>query len=505
VLTGCFAGDQPQADGDGTSSPPPSPSGSRTAGGSDRSARSDLDRFYDQEPDWRDCRQRFECATVEVPLDYADPGGEVIELAVNRLPASEQDDRIGSLLLNPGGPGSSGLDYARSADRVVSADLRRRFDVVGFDPRGVGESSPIDCLTDEQTDTLVAADGSPDSPAEVTRLADLSRQLGQRCAQRSPDLVEHVGTRDAARDLDVLRAVLGDERLSYLGKSYGTYLGATYAGLFPDRVGVMVLDGALDPSTTSTEIAQEQAVGFEQALAAFVSDCLGLADCPLSGDLERGLTQVDRLLARIDREPLTGQDGRPVTEGLAVLGLAAALYDEGSGWPVLRLALTQARRGDGQTLLALADFYLDRRPDGTYATNSNEAIYAVNCLDRPAGGGVEEAQDDADLFARAAPRFGRYLAWSGLPCATWPAPPQGDPERIEAAGAAPILVVGTTRDPATPYQWAESLARQLESGRLLTFDGDGHTAYRRGSDCIDAAVDRYLLGGGLPAEGTTCR
>ncbi len=468
--------------------------------------RPGLARYYDQSPDWSSCGGGFECAEVAVPLDYDDPSADQISIAVTRLPAEDGDDRIGSLLVNPGGPGGSGIDYVRRAPDVLGSAVRDRFDVVGFDPRGVGRSEPVECLDDEQLDEFVAADGSPDTPAEERAVLQHARELAEGCERRSGRLLPHVGTADAARDMDVLRAVLGDERLHYLGKSYGTFLGATYAGLFPSRVGRLVLDGALDPRVRSEDFNREQAEGFEVALDAFVRDCLEQDDCPLRGTPDEGLAQVDRFLADVDATPLRGDGERELPQGLAVLGIVAALYDETRGWPILRQALTQAFAGDGSLLLLLADLYTDRDPSGRYTTNQNEVIYAVNCVDRPeAGGDIASARRLAEQYERTAPHFGAYLAWSGLACASWPVRPQGKPGPIPAKGAAPILVVGTTRDPATPYEWAVGLAEQLESGVLLTWDGDGHTAYQSGSDCVDDVVDDYLIDGKVPAEGTRCR
>lgn len=462
-----------------------------------------LASFYTQLLQWDPCRDGFECARLTVPLDYAAPGGRTIKVAVVRLPAGDDDPR-GSLILNPGGPGASGVDYARAADTVVSDRVRDRYDVVGFDPRGVRRSAPVDCLTDRQLDVFVATDGSPDSAAEEAQLDRESRTFGQGCALRRPALAQHIGTRDVARDLDVLRSALGDRRLNYLGKSYGTYLGLTYAELFPRRVGRLVLDGQLDPASSSLEIAAGQAAGFQRAFRAFLADCVKRRSCPVPGTVDQAESQVGRLLDDIDARPLRGERGRPVTQALTVLGVATALYDEGS-WGLLRQAFSEATRGEGATFLALADYYGDRGPDGRYTTNSVEALYAVNCLDRPEQGDLAAFRAAAVEMTRTSPVFGAYLAWGALPCASWPYPPQGTPHPIAAKRARPILVVGTTRDPATPYEWAQSVARQLDKGRLLTLEGDGHTAYRRGSACIDRAVDRYLLEGLPPAVGTRCR
>ena len=359
------------------------------------------------------------------------------------------------------------------------------------------------CFSDAETDTFLAADGSPDTTTEEQRLVDLAKEFGERCAERSGDLLGHVSTVEVARDLDVLRAVLGDERLNFLGKSYGTYIGATYAGLFPDRVGRLVLDGALDPKLTSAALNEGQAVGFEGALTAFVDDCVRRSGCPLPDGRAQALAAVEGLLDDIDRRPLDAEPGRPLTQGLAMLGLALGLYDKGF-WSGLRQGLDEALQGDGSTLLVFADLYASRDRSGRYEGNSMAAQYAVNCLDRAEGSDIAALRSTADEVEKEAPIFGAYLMWSSLPCGFWPVPVTGESHAVGAEGAPPIVVVGTTRDPATPYAWAVSLADQLASGRLLTFEGDGHTAYH-GNNCIDRAVDRFFLEGKAPADGTRCR
>jgi pimeloyl-ACP methyl ester carboxylesterase len=478
----------------------PSSTSSATRGASS-TADPDLAVYYDQKVRWQGCQDGFECAKVRVPVDYAAPSGASVALSVVRLPARGRD-RLGSLLINPGGPGASGIDYARVADTQISAAVRSHYDIVGFDPRGVGESAPIRCLSDAQTDEFTAQDGSPDSAAEESEVVRLSRLLGDRCAARNDGLLAHVGTRDVARDLDVLRGVLGEKKLDYLGKSYGTYLGATYAEMFPERVGRLVLDGVVDPAADTAALVRSQALGFERALASFVDDCLPRQTCPLSGDRAAALAQVSGILDHADRTPLRAS--RPVTQSLTLLGIAYAMYAP-SLWEVLREALSEAETGRGSTLLLLADSYLDRTSKGHYSTNGNDAIYAVTCLDRPETSDLAVLRVRATELAAVAPRFGAYLAWGTLPCGFWPAAAEGKAAPIRAAGAAPILVVGTTRDPATPYAFAQHVAAELESGRLLTYVGDGHTAYARGSACIDHAVDAYLDEGTLPARGTRCR
>ncbi|MGL5859155.1 MAG: alpha/beta hydrolase [Angustibacter sp.] len=465
---------------------------------------SGLERFYSQRLSWRGCGGEFQCTELTVPVDYGRPAGPTIRLSVVRLATGDDDTRVGSLIVNPGGPGGSGVQYARAARAVITSAARDAFDVVGFDPRGVGASAPVECLDDQQTDELVAADPTPDTAGEVTATVRLLRQLGERCRQRGGALLPHVDTRSAARDIDVLRAALGDRRLFYLGKSYGTFLGATYADLFPRNVGRMVLDGALDPALSNDEVSIGQGRGFEQATRAFVTDCARQASCPLGSDVTRGMRRLQDLIESMDQSPLrTSDPRRPLTEGLGSLGVAVAMYDEGY-WPTLRTALDTALGGDGSALLELSDVYTERGSDGRYRSNQNVAILAVNCLDRPDTGGLRGVERSIARFDRASPTWGRYLAWSQLPCAYWPVKMKTKPARITAEGTPPIVVIGTTRDPATPYQWAQGLADQLSQARLVTYDGDGHTAYMRGSRCVDRAVDAYLLRGTPPEDGLRC-
>lgn len=500
ALAGC------SGTGDGEAGRTPAPAPSSPAGTPD-GIDPELAGYYGQELAWAGCGGDAECATVEVPLDYAAPAGERVELSVLKVRATgDPEERIGSLLVNPGGPGVSGVDYARAARAAVSESARQRYDVVGFDPRGVARSAPVDCVDDAQLDEILAGDPTPDDVAEVAGLQRRAGVLAQGCADRSGQLLPHVGTVAAARDLDVLRAVLGDERLSYLGKSYGTFLGAAYARLFPERIAAMVLDGVLSPTVTGREMALGQAEGFEAAFDAFVTDCVAGQDCPLGPTVAEARATFQQLLGLIDRVPLpTDQPGRPLTEGLALYGVALPLYfAPEEGWPVLRDALTQALAGDGSALLALADRYLLRDDGGSYSGNLNEALSAVNCLDRPRAGSVAEVEASVPDFVAAAPTFGAALAWSGVTCAVWPIAAEPDTTPVQATGAPPILVVGTTGDPATPYAWAQALAASLDDGRLLTYEGFVHTAYLAGSDCVDEAVDSYLLDATLPAEGTVC-
>ncbi len=459
--------------------------------------------FYSQQIVWETCHEEFQCTTVEVPLDYDAPDGEVIELAVLRLPATG-GDRIGSLLVNPGGPGVSGTEYARSGP--VNEGVAERFDIVGFDPRGVGDSAPIDCLDDAALDDFLETDGSPDNAAEITQLQEQVAAFVAGCTDRSAEMLPHVGTADVARDLDVLRSVLGDPLLNYRGASYGSEIGAAYAELFPDRVGRLVLDGPVDPTLTGEQFLLGQARGVERALTAYLQSCAAEEDCPLGESGAEARSTLTDLLAVIDAAPLpTEDDDRPLTQSLAVLGIVVPLYlNPDEGYLLLDLAFERALAGDGTALLFLADEYLKRNSDGTFRGNLHEVFSAVNCIDRPFAMAIEEIVAGVTAFEDASPILGPSLAWGGLVCADWPVPP-AEPAPVTATGANPILVVGTTGDMATPYEWAQALAAQLESAVLLTYEGGSHTAYRRGSDCIDAAVDDYLIDGTVPEDGLRCQ
>ncbi|MGW2084693.1 alpha/beta hydrolase [Streptomyces sp. NPDC001880] len=465
-----------------------------------------LKPYYAQQLTWRDCGvEGFQCTTMIAPLDYEEPDDGDIKLAVARKTATGPGERIGSLLVNPGGPGGSAIEYLQSYAGVgYPAQVRARYDMVAVDPRGVARSEPVVCLTGPQMDAYTQVDQTPDDAREVTTLNNSFQQFAGGCEERSGEILPHVSTVETARDMDMLRALLGDEKLHYVGASYGTFLGATYAGLFPARVGRLVLDGAMDPSLDAVELNRQQTAGFETAFQAFAADCVKKKGCPLgTTSTTDAANRMKRFFADLDAHPIATGDSRRLTESLATTGVIAAMYDE-SAWPQLREALSAARNGDGSGLLALSDNYYERRPNGTYA-NLMFANAAVNCLDLPPAFADPEAVTQAvPSFEKASPVFGESFAWAALNCADWPVPPTGTPHRIEAKGAAPIVVVGTTRDPATPYEWARSLADQLDSGILLTYQGDGHTAYGRGSDCIDTAINTYLLEGTPPAEGKTC-
>ncbi|HWJ85769.1 MAG TPA: alpha/beta hydrolase [Cellulomonas sp.] len=491
VLAGCAPGKNQ------VTAPTPAASGSSAAA----EDHGDLDAFYDQQLDWTTC-DAGQCADLTVPVDYADPSGQTIELALARHTAD--GTAIGSLLINPGGPGASGVDFLESFLSEATSTIKKNFDIVGFDPRGIQRSSPIECVDAAEMDRLVALDPDTDTDAGLQAMIDESATFSKECLNRSGEVFGHVDTVSAAKDLDVMRAVLGDDVLHYLGFSYGTKLGATYAALFPDRAGRLVLDGALDPTLSEGEIESGQAAGFEGALRAYVTDCLQGSSCPLTGSVDNGMQQIRALLDRAKLHPLPTGTDRDLTQALAFSGIAVTLYSQ-SFWSALTSGLTAAiRQGDGSILLSFADVYYDRSEDGTYSTNSTEAFRAVNCLDDRSSTDFDAMRAQAAEIQKVAPTVGSFFSFGGTSCGDWAVPEVGGLDDYSAQGAPPILVVGTTNDPATPYAWAQSLATTLSSGVLLTYEGEGHTAYRADNTCIAKVVDSYLVDGTVPDDGTRC-
>jgi pimeloyl-ACP methyl ester carboxylesterase len=476
-----------------------------TGAGATAPAPVTLSGYDAQKLRWHPCDHGFQCARLVVPFDYQRPAWRRFSLPVIRLPATDPRDRIGSLVVNPGGPGGSGIQYALEARTQISAAVRARFDVVGFDPRGVGGSVPaIHCLTGPQLDKYFETSDTPTTAAQLATVVSQSKLFARGCEQRSGALLRYVGTANAARDMDVLRAALGDARLTYLGKSYGTYLGTWYAQLFPSHVRALVLDGAVDPGASPFSMNIVQAQGFQVALRSFVADCLRLTGCPLGrgGSVTAATARVQALLNAAARKPLLSQiNGQPGVAPLLLNGIAAALYSK-RFWPYLREGLGAALAGNGSILVELGDLDVERSQNGQYS-NLTAAEVAVDCLDRAWPRSLPAWRSAAAAAAKAAPMFGAPIMWGSLPCAYWPVS-DAAPVRLRGQGAPAILVVGTTRDPATPFRWAQALAHDLASGVLLGWNGDGHTAYMMGSSCVDSAVDKYLIGLVVPRNGTMC-
>ncbi len=458
-----------------------------------------LQDFQGQKIKWRTCYDSMLCTDVLVPIDYTNIKLGTFKISVLKHEASNKEDRIGSMLVNPGGPGASGVEYAYQAEYIVSPQLLALFDIVGFDPRGVGRSAPIRCLTDDQTDANYASDSKPDNPAEFETLVKEAQDYVAKCEKNTKNLTAY-STENAARDMDVIRAVLGDKKLNYLGKSYGTYLGTIYAQLFPDKVGRLVLDGAIDPDASPLQQSITQAVGFDNALDAFIKDCLQIDTCPLPKDATKGY--FTDLFDSVAKNPLTTRSKRVATETLVVLGTASALYDNESGWPMLRLALKQATDGKGSMFLTLADAYTGRQLNGTYPSNEGDSGFVIDCLDWNDGRSNEQIEQDAQTFKVQAPVFGPYLSYSGIACKYFPGIKQ--PIKIDQIKTSPIIVIGTLRDPATPYSWAVALNKLITNSLLITLDGDGHTGHGRGSTCVDKTVDEYFITGKIPATDQKC-
>jgi len=463
----------------------------------------DLLPFYEQQLSWTSCGEGFDCTMVTAPLDWQNPETGEIELSVIRHRATG-GDVIGSLLTNPGGPGASGVALIRDSISFAVGDaLQTRYDVIGFDPRGVGESTAVKCFDAAEMDAYIfdIAPGARGSQQWEDAIMQGHADFAGACEANSGGILAFITTDQAARDMDLLRGVLGDKALNYLGYSYGTFLGATYAKLYPERVGRLVLDGAIDPSVSGLDVSTTQAIGFESALRAYMADCLTTNECPFRGTVDEAMADLGALLASVDQRPLPGADGRQLGADTLMTAIVAALYSQDS-WSYLTQALRDALQGNPDVAFLLADFYYNRE-DGVYLDNSTEAFRAYNCMDYPVDTSEADAAAAEALIAQKAPTVAPY--WSGPDsCAVWPFPPTGVREKISAEGAAPILVVGTTNDPATPYEWSVALAEQLSSGVLITRVGEGHTGFNKSNSCVDDAVVSYLLDGVVPAADIRC-
>jgi pimeloyl-ACP methyl ester carboxylesterase len=451
-----------------------------------------LARYERQRLDWKACGHGFSCTTMLVPLDYAHPDGTALTLAVAKRPATSAR-KLGSLIINPGGPGGSGVGYVGGFD---AAGLER-YDIVGWDPRGVGSSTPVTCFGRADLDRYLSMDSSPDDASEWQARIDEQIKFGQSCLRRSGALLEHISTMETVRDLDLLRGLVGDSKINYLGSSYGTRIGALYAEMFPQRVGRMVLDGAVDINSKSKI---DQIDGFERALSHFAAWCAG-EDCRLGTQRDDVLTKIKEFLDRLDQQPLEVDGGRTLSQQQGVEGVFYAMYGGMNSWPALRDALTAAIfDGDGGGMLQLADAADRRNRDGSYG-QLMYAFPAIRCLDSQ-DNSVRAAAKKLAEDTREAPILGR-LNGPDLACPLWPVKPAPKQPKVDGNGAPPIVVIGTTGDPATPYEYAKLMADELSSAVLVTLDGEGHLAYGQ-SRCVKELVDAYLMRYQLPRDGTRC-
>jgi pimeloyl-ACP methyl ester carboxylesterase len=441
----------------------------------------------------------YQCSTLSVPVDYSKPGGKTLGIAVIRQQSS--DSHAGSLIINPGGPGASGVGFV-AADASAFSQLTQHYDLVSFDPRGVGQSHPIRCVSSQQLDTFVNTNPVPSTAAERALLVRQARTMADGCWAKNGSYLSHVATIDEARDMDVLRAALGDKKLTYYGASYGTYLGAKYAQLFPTRIRAMVLDGALNPNEPLSQENLVQAKGFQTDLDDFLAACVQSGSCPLGSTVPDAHSGLEALKAQITAHPEHTVTGRVMGAGEFFEGLAAGLYSPDS-WKDLWTVLGAAKQGNPAGLFLFADALTERNSDGSYS-NLIESNIAINCVDRPAPRKVATYVRLAAKFAKQAPDFGAAIEYGSMACAFWHVPAVEQTHPVSAPGAPPILVIGTTRDPATPYVWAQALAKQLKSAVLLTYNGDGHTAYIRHDACVDAVVKSYVEDLKAPAAGTRC-
>jgi pimeloyl-ACP methyl ester carboxylesterase len=442
-----------------------------------------LAAYYAQDLQWKSCYENYQCTDLLVPIDYTELKTGTFNISVLKYPTTNTK-KLGSLIVNPGGPGGSGVDYAYAAEYLFNPAILEAYDIVGFDPRGVGRSEPILCLSDKELDANYASDSKPDNEQEFTRTLIESKKFIQQCEAKNKHLTSF-STANAARDMDILRQAVGDKQLNYMGKSYGTFLGTLYAQFFPDKVGRMVLDGAVDPSISNFQQGLKQAVGFDKAFAAFVTDCAKRSDCPLPNDKTAAIDEMKKILSQLADKP----NGR-LSESLALLGTASALYDSAIGWPKLRTAIKAVKQGKVGKFLELADNYTGRTEDG-YTTNEFDSGAIIDCLDFADNRSVEEMKVDAQAFAKQAPLFGPYLAYGGLVCQYFETPKAT--EVVPTKTANPIVIIGTTGDPATPYEWAQGLNKILTNSVLISLTGDGHTGQGQGNNCVDGQVDDFYL------------
>jgi len=460
--------------------------------------------YVPQPIDWKTCDSaaapsNITCGFIEVPFDYDNPDQGSFVLAVKRRTAGDTTLRVGSLMVNPGGPGFGGSSLADDAEYYFSSTLLEYFDIIAWDPRGTGDSTPaVDCV--DQYDQYFGLDSPPDTPEEKQALIDAGAAFDQKCEEESGSILPYISTRASAMDINSIRESLGEERISYFGFSYGSELGATWATLFPSTVRAAVLDGAVDPNATALEEGMSQAGGFEMQLNSFLADCAKRPTCEFYNG-GNPAAALDKLLLSIDANPLVVRaDRTPVTQGVMFTAIAQAMYSD-SFWPQLDNALALAQKGDGSGLLSLYDNYYQRKPDGTYG-NELEAFVAISCIDDPGASSIDEVDASVAKFTAVAPRLGANFAY-GYVCTNWPVE-QVPKVKATGLGAGPIVVVGTTGDPATPLEATRKMAKALEKGVLIIVEAEQHTGYGANA-CVVNAVDAYLINLTIPANELVCK
>jgi pimeloyl-ACP methyl ester carboxylesterase len=481
-----------------------------TSSPTNETVASDIAPFYHQVLTWKSCGDGLQCTNAKAPLDWSKPSGATIHLALIRHKATNGHP-LGSLLVNPGGPGGSGYDFIKnSLDFAVDKTLEQNYDIVGFDPRGVNHSSAIKCYTDPKTlDDYIY--GLPKNAIGtngwITEVEQENKTFGQGCAKYTGALLGHVDTVSAAKDLDLLRAALGDKKLDYLGYSYGTLLGQTYANLFPKKTGRLVLDGVVDPTVTPFELDADQAKGFELDLRAFLVECPKLKNCPFTGTVDQGMASIRRFLDKLDASPIKNSDGRVLGSETMFTAIIFPLYNT-ANWPYLVDLFNDVSNGSAKVAFELADAYNDRNANGTYEDNETEAFTAINCLDYPSDPTVSTMRAQEAELDKMAPVFGHLMAYGGTSCFDWPYKPTRLAGALKAEGSAPIIVIGTTGDPATPYAMAQHVATLLQNGHLITYHGNGHTAYNKDTtpadECVNTAVDNFFVHGTVPKSDPQC-
>ena len=464
-----------------------------------------LEKFYKQKLAWVPCKDKpqMQCADVKVPLDYKKPGGKTIIVAMAKVPAANGKP-IGSLFVNPGGPGESGIDLVSGADKIFSKALRDQYDIVGFDPRGVGSSTAVDCVSDAELGKYLDSEFDLSTPEGKKAEKAQAEKFAKGCKDKSGDLLAHVGTESAARDLDVLRGLVGDKKLNYFGFSYGTSLGGMYANLFPKKTGRLVLDGALDPQFGGARMGYEQTIGFEKAFERYAEYCVKGGNCPLGSSVDAAKKKMRALFDQAFKKPFpTADPKRPLNRNMLKYGVMLAMYSTAYR-PYLDTGLSQLiKNNDGSFLLGWYDLASGRQ-GGKFKNNSNEARTAINCADYPASS-PSVTKRYQEKLKKEAPLFGAGSGGEETDlCSLLPYHPKSNPGPYTAKGSAPIVVIGTRHDPATPYHWAQALHKSLSNSVLLTWEGDGHLAYSRAGSCIESPVDKYLLTGEVPKDGLVC-